>query len=186
MTTHELAEPPEVTARAARVGGQLLASATAFFFLSFLFAYIYLRSLDSGGAWRSDAVKQPVALGTVFAVLVIACAGAVWLGRADEGRRLALGVGLALGVAAVVVQLLLWATVGFGPHDGGYASVFFGWTAFYFLFLLLTLVRLEIELATAIRNPPGDKASTGALSFYLTFLAGIGVLTWIVLYLVGP
>ena len=48
---------------------------------------------------------------------------------------------------------------GSGRHDGGYASVFFGWTAFYFLFLLLTLVRLEIELATAIRNPRGDKAS---------------------------
>jgi heme/copper-type cytochrome/quinol oxidase subunit 3 len=183
MTAHELEEPPEVAGRTASVAGQLLASATAFFFLSFVFAYVYLRSLDSGGLWRPDGTDAPVGLGALFAGLVAASAIAVWLARAEEGRRLGLGAGLALGIAAVGVQLVIWATVDFGPNDGGYASVFFGWTAFYFLFLVVTLVRVEIELATAIRSPGGDDSAVRALSFYLAFLAGIGVLTWIVLCL---
>ena len=38
----------------------LLASATAFFFLAFVFAYFYLRSLNNGHLWRPKHV-DPVA-----------------------------------------------------------------------------------------------------------------------------
>jgi hypothetical protein len=42
-------EPPEQLARNLSSAGHLLASATAFFFLAFVFAYFYLRSLNN--AW---------------------------------------------------------------------------------------------------------------------------------------
>lgn len=185
-------EPPELLGRTLVTAGHLLASATAFFFLAFLFAYAYLRSLNSDGLWHPRHVHPPVALGTVIAVLLVASAVAVRLGLADQrgGRsgacRLKLAAGLALGVGALAVQVVEWATVGFGPADGGYASVFVGWTGFYFVFALLALYWLETQVATSIRHRGPALAGLDALSFFWAFLAGIGVLTWLVLYLVSP
>ena len=45
-------EPPEVGARALYVAARLLAGATTFFFLAFVFAYFYLRSLNQDHMWR--------------------------------------------------------------------------------------------------------------------------------------
>ena len=49
-------EPPEVMARNLRVAAHLWSSATAFFFAAFLFAYFYLRALDSSAVWRPKHV----------------------------------------------------------------------------------------------------------------------------------
>jgi hypothetical protein len=103
-----------------------------------------------------------------------------------------------------------WTQQGFGPADGGFASVYFGWTAFQFLFVLGTLFWLETTLAMSFRyrripsgapepgHASGDpyraahdirdplslvRAELVALSFYWIFLAGIAVLGWVVLYL---
>jgi heme/copper-type cytochrome/quinol oxidase subunit 3 len=109
----------------------------------------------------------------------------------------------------VVVQVIEWTSLGFGPADGGYASVFFGWTAFQLLFTIGALFWVENILATSVRYrnataaPPGhasgdphreghDIADPLALvlpgleaaSFYWSFVAALGVLAWIVLYLV--
>ncbi len=177
-------EPPELLGRNLTVAGQLISGATAFFFLSFLFAYVYLRSVDKASLWHPHEVKAPVGYGTVVVVLLVASAIAVRLGRAGAGRRvLGLAAGLALGIAALAVQIAEWLTIGFGPADGGYASVFVGWTGFYAAFVLLALVWVEIQLATALRNRDAEAVGLDAASFYLSFLAGIGVLTWIVLYL---
>jgi heme/copper-type cytochrome/quinol oxidase subunit 3 len=210
-------EPAELLGRNLSSAGHLLASATAFFFLAFLFAYFYLRSLNNSGLWHPKHVSPPVTLGTLVMVLTVLSAMLVRLGVADQRAsrrsewRLKAAVALAVGIGAVVVQVAEWATIGFGPADGGYASVFFGWTAFNVLFVLGTLYWLENILATAIRyrNVPigaqpapghasGDPGRPGhdvgdplslvrpgleALSFYWTFLAGLGVLAWVVLYL---
>lgn len=212
------AEPPELAASNMRTGAHLWASATAFFFIDFLFAYFYLRSLNNGGMWRPPHVDPSLALGTASTFCVVASAGIVWLGLQDQraGRRAAWrlkgAVGLALIVAAIALQIAEWSTQGFGPTEGGYASVYVGWTAMLFLFLIGTLFWLETVLATAIRyrnvpeghHPPpghasGDPHREGhdiadplslvrpqltAVSFYLDFLAAIAVITWIVLYLV--
>ena len=55
--------------------------------------------------------------------------------------------------------------------------------AFYAAFVLLALVWVEIQLATTLRNRDAEPVGLDAASFYLSFVAGIGVLTWIVLYL---
>ncbi len=56
-------EPPDVGARALYIAGRLLAGATTFFFLAFLFAYFYLRSLNQNHMWRPGHVKADQAPG---------------------------------------------------------------------------------------------------------------------------
>ena len=78
-------------------------------------------------------------------------------------------------------------TSGFGPLDGGYASVFIGWTVFFVVFVLFTMFWVEILFAEGLRNrgaagvfvPQG----LGDAAFYWSLLAGIGVLSWAILYL---
>ena len=211
------AEPPELLGRNLSAAGHLLASATAFFFLAFVFAYFYLRSLNNDHLWRPKHVDPSLALGTVVMALVVVSAVLVRLGLVDHraGRRsrwrLEGMLGLAAGVAAIVVQVVEWTANGFGPADGGFASVYIGWTAFNVLFMAGALFWLENLVATAIRyrdvsggvpapgHASGDPGRPGhdiadplslvrpgleALSFYWAFLAGLGVLAWVVLYLV--
>jgi heme/copper-type cytochrome/quinol oxidase subunit 3 len=209
-------EPPELMGRNLSAAAHLLASATAFFFLAFVFAYFYLRSLNNDNLWRPKNVDSSLTLGTLVMALTVACAVAVRLGLLDHraGKRshwrIKGSVALAAGIAAVVLQVVQWATVGFGPTDGGYASVFVGWTGFNAFFILGALFWLETVLATSIRYrkasggipAPGEasgdprrmghdiadplslvRAGLEALSFYWAFLAGLGVLAWVILYL---
>jgi heme/copper-type cytochrome/quinol oxidase subunit 3 len=209
-------EPPEQVGRNLNSAGHLLASASAFFFLGFVFAYFYLRSLNSAGLWHPKGVDPSQTLGALVMAASVATAVLLRWGLADHraDRRPAWRVkgalALALGLAAVVLQVVEWTQIGFGPTAGGYASVYFGWTAFLFLFVLGAMYWLETVLATSVRyrNVPtgapapgeasGDPYRAGhdirdplslvrpqltALSFYWTFLAGICVLTWVVLYL---
>ena len=201
-------EAPEVLARNLTVAGQLLASATAFFFLAFVFAYFYLRSVNNNDMWKPKHVDPSVTWGTIVTFLFVASAILVRFGLADQSadRRPAWRIkglaALGCGTVALVLQVVAWTQQGFGPSDGGFASVYFGWTAFLFLFVLGTLLWLEMTLATSIRYraatgtaAPGEasadirdplslvRAELTALSFYWTFLAGIAVLTWVILYL---
>jgi len=211
-------EPPELLGRNLASAAHLLASATAFFFLAFVFAYFYLRSLNNAGMWKPKHVDTSITWGTIVTACIVASAVAVRLGLRDhraENRpawRLKGAAGLGLGLAALVLQVVAWTQQGFGPADGGFASVYFGWTAYLFLFVFCTLFWLETVLATSIRyrgwhegkrtvgpgQASGDAYREGhdirdpvslvrseleALSFYWTFLAGTAVLAWIVLYL---
>jgi heme/copper-type cytochrome/quinol oxidase subunit 3 len=210
-------EPPELLSRNLRAAGHMCSGATAFFFLAFVFAYFYLRSLNSGGMWRPAHVDPSLTFGTLSAAAVVAFALLVRLGLADHraGRRTAWRskgtAALLAGIAALVFQVAAWATQGFGPADGGYASVYVGWTGFYALFLAGTVYWLETVLATSYRYRRSGGASLEAgeaagdayrtapdiadplatvrpgletLSSYASFLASLGVLSWVVLYLV--
>jgi heme/copper-type cytochrome/quinol oxidase subunit 3 len=207
-------EPPEVMARNLRIAAHLWASATAFFFVAFLFAYFYLRALNQQGLWHPHHVKAPVTLGTLIALAIAGSAvcavlGARRLRGGDERGWLGLGAAaLGLGLLVVVLQIVEYSTIGFGPTDGGFASVFLGWTGLYMLFVLGSLFWLETLLATTWRHrgrrrhEPGSAAgdahrmgddiddplslvapSAAAFGFYWAVLAGIGVATWFILYL---
>jgi heme/copper-type cytochrome/quinol oxidase subunit 3 len=216
MTSYEIVEgePPELLGRNLNSASHLLASATAFFFLAFVFAYFYLRSLNNAGQWLPKHVTPSQGFGAVIMALTLTSALVLRLGVLDRRRergsqwRIEGVVALVAGVAAVVVQVVEWTSLGFGPADGGYASVFFGWTAFQLLFTVGALFWVENVLATSLRYrdaataPPGhasgdphrdahDIADPLALvlpgleaaSFYWSFVAALGVLAWIVLYL---
>jgi len=211
------AEPPEILSRNLVSAGYLLAGATAFFFIAFVFAYFYLRSLNNAGMWKPQGIDSSIGWGTAIVACYVLSAIVVRLGLTDQRAsrdsawQLKGGVALGLGVVGLVLQVLDWTHESFGPADGGFASVFFGWTAFMFLFVLCTLLWLEMTLATSFRYrnaethapPPGHasgdphreghdirdplslvQAELMGLSFYWTFLAGIAVVTWIILYLI--
>jgi len=210
-------EPPEVMARNLRVASHLWSGATVFFFAAFLFAYFYLRSLDSGKTWQPKNVDPSLTLGTLVTVAIVAAAGLLQLGLADHraDRRPAWRIKGALAllvlVAAVVLQIVQWSTLNFGPTDGPYASVFLGWTGLLSLFTFGLTYWVETTLAISVRyrgrayeplpagHGSGDAHRTEpdiddpislvrpeleAVSGYALTIAGIAVLTWVILYLI--
>jgi heme/copper-type cytochrome/quinol oxidase subunit 3 len=112
------------------------------------------------------------------------------------GGLLAVG----MGVAAVVLQFVEYIVLDFGASQGGYAAVFFGWTSLYAIAALAGLYWIQIQVATLIRArregrmretevPTSETAlllaGIEASSFYWAFFVAIGVLAYILLYLVG-
>ncbi len=221
-TSYEVAEgePQEFLERNLSAAGYLLAGATAFFFLAFLFAFFYLRSIDGPALWKPRGVNPSVGWGTavvacwVASAVLIRVAGAHQAAdRRSQWRLMGLAA-FVLALAGLVLQVLAWAEQSFGPTDGAYASVYVGWTAFMALFVLGVVFWLETTLATSwryrnepfgsARVPPGHAsgdpdrmahdirnpvhlniASVATLGFYWTFLAGIAVIAWALLYLVA-
>jgi heme/copper-type cytochrome/quinol oxidase subunit 3 len=210
-------EPPELLGRNLISASYLLAGATAFFFVAFLFAFFYLRSLDNAGMWKPKGIDASVGWGTAIVACYVVSALLVRLGLGDHRAlrrrqwRVKGLVALAVGVAGLVLQVIAWTQQSFGPADGGFASVYFGWTAFLFLFILGTMLWLEMTLATSLRysrveggapapgEASGDPHRTGhdirdplslvraelvGLSFYWAFLTAIAVVSWILLYLI--
>lgn len=222
-------ESPEVLGRNLRTAGHLWASATVFFFVDFLFAFFYLRSLDNGGLWHPKGVTPPVGLGTAIIVCLLISVGLawlglrerraavigddVWMGDLDEGHLWAWRwrglAALAFGVAVIVLQCVEYATMGFGPTQGGYASVFVGWTGMLAVFVLGAMFWLETLLATSFRfrrregvapgEAAGDRYRAGhdianplvltlpsleAFFFLWVVLAIVGVATYVLLYIV--
>jgi heme/copper-type cytochrome/quinol oxidase subunit 3 len=194
-------EPPEVMERNLRIATRLWSSATAFCFFAFLFAYFYLRSLNQQQLWHPKHVDPSVALGTlaaaavaVAAVLLLHAARAALAGRL-ETWRLDVAVALVLVGAAIGFQIAGWSSQDFGPTDGGFASVYIGWTSFEVLFLAGLFYWVETTLAASFRRPPAtttpdiDRPATlvpaqlEAVSFFAAVLAAIVVVSWIVLYL---
>ena len=77
-------EPPELLGRNLVSASYLLAGATAFFFIAFVFAYFYLRSLNNAGMWKPKGVDASVAWGTVVVACYAASAVLVRLGLTDH------------------------------------------------------------------------------------------------------
>jgi cytochrome c oxidase subunit 3 len=187
-------EPPELQQRNLWAGARLLVSSTVFLFLPFVFGYLYLASLNTANMWRPGHLTGPLGWGIAVMLTVVVSAGLVAWARSDlargkeaSSRWLSLAALLA-GIAAVVLQAVEYSQLKFGPSDGGYASVFVGWTGFFAFVVLATMVWLETIVASSFRNgiraPGSGKADLDALGFYLTFLAGIGVVTFTFLYLI--
>jgi len=161
-------ESPELLARGLRVGAQLWASATVFFFFAFLFAFFYLRELNNHGLWRPKHVDPSITLGTLVTIAVVAAAALVRLGLADHraGRRdrwrIEGAAALAALLAAVGLQVAEWWTQGFGPTDGAYASVYLGWTGLFLLFLIGLAVFTTSSLFAGLAGGAAARAAGAA------------------------
>lgn len=185
-------EPPELAARNLAVGARLWAAAQCFFFVAFLFAFFYLRALDSNGVWRGWPHHHPHAsraFGIAIVVCVLASAGVAWLGtRTPASWRLAGLVSLLLGLTAIALQAAQFSSLGFGPTDGGYASVFVGWTGLFAAFALGAMYWLTTLLTGSRRaREPGvlHAAAARAFSFVWTTLAAIELAAFVLLYFVA-
>jgi heme/copper-type cytochrome/quinol oxidase subunit 3 len=178
------------------VGTRLVCGSTAFFFLPFVYAYFYLRAIDPNDAWKPAAVDAPlwagVAVTTCFLVwAVLAQIAARGAGAHAHGRALGAGwAAFAVGLAAIVLQGVAYARLGFGPTDGGFASVYLAATGALALVLFFATMWLETVLVAFHRTksapdglPLEQVRRMHAFAFYATFLAGIAVVLFVILYL---
>jgi heme/copper-type cytochrome/quinol oxidase subunit 3 len=201
VVAHE-PEDPRVLARNLSVGTRLFVSATAFVFMAFVFAFFYLKAVNSNGDWHPPHTNPTQAYGIASLVCVLATAVFVELGRrvlrAGTGRTWAafVGVALAFAVAATALQVLQILATKFSAYvGGGYSSVFYGWIVMFLLFWLGAVYWVETLLATGLRGlrPPDHpyaepvellRPSADACAVYLYLTVGIAILAYVLLYLI--
>lgn len=192
-------EPPEWQPRATWVSARLLCGAAAFFFIGFVFAYFYLRSQDTNHDWKIGHVDPSIGFGIVILLVLLASAGSLRAAsRRPELTVTAGAAALGLALLSILLQVIDWTTLGFGPASGGYASVFVGWTAVYAVFTLGPVFWIETQVATAWRRTrhgvvatPAEvmsdtaitQAGLDACSFFWNFYVACGVVMFVLLYL---
>jgi heme/copper-type cytochrome/quinol oxidase subunit 3 len=184
-------ESRPVEERIVLIGSYLLSASTLFFFISFLFAFFYLRELNSNGLWGGpkpgEHVSVPTGSGVAILVCVLASVALVRACLTATGARLLWPLGgsaLLLGLAAVAIQCWQYTDLGFGTNEGGYASVFLGWTGFFAIFAFGAMLWLEMILATAKRT--GDRVMHDLASFWVFWMT-LGIVevgAFILLYVV--
>jgi heme/copper-type cytochrome/quinol oxidase subunit 3 len=190
-------EAPDLEARIISVGSYLGAAAIAFFFMTFLFAFFYLRALNTNGLWGGGKpghhVHPALTVGIIVLICMLASVALVRLSLVGlrSARLHARGLGVAalgLGLVAVAVQCWQYTDLGFGPGDGGYASVYLGWTGFFTVVAFGILLWLEMLLASS--RPGGHmrpgrlEADVASFSIVWTMLGIVEVVAFILLYIV--
>ena len=187
-------------------GSRLAIGGLTFLFGSFAFAYFYLRSINSAGRWQGSGFVHPsLWMGTTIMLLAVLSAGVHYfvLQRIKAGHKATWQIGgliaLALGLAAVAMQIYQLATLPFPPGSSGFSSVFVGFYAVFLVVQLAVLVWLEILLARSryipalsfVEQPPtyADtyvvqrfQASLSAFSAVWSYLAVMALLFWLLFY----
>lgn len=191
-TTVDGVEQPDLLARNIRVGSRIWAASQAFFFLAFFFAFLYLRALNTNGLWRGWPPHHPtpsMAFGVAILICVLGSAaiarGAVLI--APEMWRVTAWAALVLALAAIGLQCAQFSSLGFGPTDAAYASVFVGWSGLFTVFLLGTcywLVTVIGDITRAGGLPVVRAAAVDGVGFVMLVLAGIEIAAFILLYIV--
>jgi heme/copper-type cytochrome/quinol oxidase subunit 3 len=182
-----------------RLGARLLVAADAFVFLGFLFAYLYLRSLNQHGLWHPPHTSPSLALGLVTLVSMVGSAAAFVVGlralRAGKPRewRAGAGVALALLVVALVAQGWQLFDPGFSPYHGGaYGSIFVGFTATLFAHLIGATYWLETVVVSSgsfhgeregVAQPSQlYEPTASAYGSFALFLAGVEIVAFVLIY----
>ena len=187
-------------------GSRLAIGGLTFLFGAFLFAYFYLRSLNSSGRWQGSGFVHPsLWIGTTIMLLAEVSAGVHYFGlqRIKAGRKrewqitgvLAIG----LGLAAVAFQIYQLTDLPFAPGSSGYASVFAGFYPVFLVTQLAVLLWLEVLLARSrffpalsfVEQPPTYtetyavqrfQASLSAFSTVWNYMALMALLFWFLFY----
>jgi len=188
-------------------GARLALGGMSFLFGAFVFAFFYLKSLNSHNLWYTSGTHPKLWLGTLLMILVVVSAllQSVALQLIKRGSKSAWQgggvVALVLGLAAVGFSIWQLLDLPFWPGASGFASVFVGFWPVYLVILLCAMVWLEILLVRArsipqiafVEQPPTYAEAFGVQrfqaslsSFTLTwnYLAVIGIIAWILFYLV--
>jgi heme/copper-type cytochrome/quinol oxidase subunit 3 len=197
----------EAALNASWTGVRLALGGLSFAFACFVFAYFYLRSLNSNGMWHPPAFKGPQQwAGAVIMALVVVSAAVQTLGlqRIKTGHKgpwlSSAAVALVLGVAAIGLQVWQLANLPFFPGSAGFASVFVGEAPVFIVVVLAAMIWLETLLMRAraipeisfVEQPPTYaeafavqrfQASLSAFTVLWNYLAVIAVLFWVLFYL---
>jgi heme/copper-type cytochrome/quinol oxidase subunit 3 len=199
----------ETALNASWIGSRLAIGSLSFGFGSFVFAFFYLRSINSHGMWHPAGFKgpQPWAGAVIMAMIVVsAVVQTLVLQRIKAGRKSAwqggATVSLALGLAAIGVQVWELLNLPFYPGSAGLASVFVGATPVFLVVVFCAMVWLEILIARAARIPELSfveqpptyaeafsvqrfQASLSGFTVVWNYLAVIAIVFWVLFYVVA-
>ena len=187
-------------------GSRLALGGLSFLFGCFVFAYFYLRSVDSAARWQGSGYVRPsLWMGTTIMLLALLSAGVHYFGlqRIKAGHKVTWQidalVALALGLAAVAMQIYQLANLPFPPGSSGYSSVFTGFYPVFLVIQLAVMIWLEMLLARSrfipalsfVEQPPTRaetyavqrfQASLSGFSTSWNFLAFVALLFWFLFY----
>ena len=198
----------ETALNGAWTGSRLLIGSLSFGFGAFVFAFFYLKSLNSHGLWYASGFHGPPSgLGVTIMVLIVVSALVQWAGLTQiKAARRDLWIGaavlaLVLGLVAVGLQVYQLMDLRFWPGAGGFASVFVGTTPVFLFIVLAALVYLEILIMRCraipqisfVEQPPTFaeafavqrfQAALSGFTLVWNYLAVIAVVLWVLFYLV--
>jgi heme/copper-type cytochrome/quinol oxidase subunit 3 len=202
LAPHIEPEPSSWQPRATWVAVRLLVGSASFFFVSLLFANFNLRSLDTNNNWKIGQVNPTLGLGQAIAARVVLSAIVFRLGATRPTDTVGAGIAaIVMAVAAIVLQFIEYTQLAFGAASGGYASVFIGWTAVYAICAIGCVYWMETQVASVwrarregLKRPVAEgvpaedlalmRAGLDACSFFWAYYAAIGLVSFIILYLV--
>jgi heme/copper-type cytochrome/quinol oxidase subunit 3 len=197
----------EASLNAAWTGSRLAIGGMTFLFGCFVFAYFYLRSLNSYGMWHPASFKGPQQwAGAVVMALVVLSAAAQYAGLArikagHKGAWLSAALlALVLGLAAIGLQVWQLLNLPFQPGAAGFASVFVGYTPIFVVVVFAMMIWLETLIMRArgipeisfVEQPPTYaeafgvqrfQANLSAFTVVWNYLAAIAILFWVLFYL---
>jgi heme/copper-type cytochrome/quinol oxidase subunit 3 len=197
----------EAALNASWTGVRLAVGAMTFLFGAFIFAFFYLRSLNSHHLWYTASThpSQPVGVTIMILIVLSAAVQTIALQRIKAGHKGAWLTGatlaLLLGLAAVGVQVWQLLNLGFWPGASGFASVFVGYNPIYLTIALCAMIWLEtlimkcraIPEISFVEQPPTYaeafvvqrfQANLSAFTVTWNYLAGVALVAWILFYLV--
>jgi heme/copper-type cytochrome/quinol oxidase subunit 3 len=207
-TAEEVGFYHESALNAMWTGTRLAIGGLCFLFGAFVFAYFYLRSLNSAGRWQGSGFHPPSMLwGTVIMFLVLVSAGVHYAGlqqiKAGNKRlwQIAGVAALFMGLAAVGLQIAELLDLPFWPGSSGFSSVFVGFYPVFLTILLAVMVWLETLLARSrfiptiflVETPPTYEdayavqrfqASLSSFTVVWNYLAVIALLFWVLFYVI--
>ena len=196
----------EAALGAAWTGSRLAIGGLTFLFGSFVFAYFYLRSLNSNGRWHGSGFIQPsVAEGTIIVALIVisAIVNTLVLQRIKAGSKSAwvsgAVVALVLGLAAVAWMIIQLLYLPFWPGSSGYSSVFVGTYPVYLTVVLAMMIWLETLIMRSrsfpaisfVEQPPTYaetfeiqrfQSSLSAFTLVWNYLAIVAFIFWLLFY----
>ncbi len=197
----------EAALNATWTGVRLAVGSLSFAFGCFVFAYFYLRSLNSHGMWHPAGFKgpQPWAGAVIMALVVVSAVvqhvGLTRIKAANKSAwQVSAVVALVLGLAAIGLQVWQLLNLPFQPGRAGFASVFTGATPVFIIVALGALIWLETLIMRArvipqisfVEQPPTyaeafavQRFQSGLSAFTVlwNYLAVIAIVFWVLFYL---
>jgi heme/copper-type cytochrome/quinol oxidase subunit 3 len=198
----------EAALNASWTGARLALGGLSFGFGAFVFAFFYLRSLNSHDDWYPAGFKAPQAWAGLLVMLLVVVSALVQtavLQRIKAGHKgiwqKGALVALVLGLAAVGVQIWQLNNLPFPPGFAGFASVFVGFQPVFVFVVFAVMVWLEILIQRSrpilemafVEQPPTYveafavqrfQAALSAFTVVWNYLAVIAIMAWVLFYLV--
>jgi hypothetical protein len=188
-------------------GIRLALGGLSFLFGSFVFAFFYLKSLNSHHLWYTTASHPQSSFGvTIMALIVVSAAvQTLALQRIKAGTKgpwlAGATLALVLGLVAIALQLWQLAALPFWPGASGFASVFVGFQPVFVAVTFCVMVWLEtlimrcrqIPEISFVEQPPTYaeafavqrfQASLSAFTLCWNYIAVVAVLFWLLFYVV--